>query len=165
MRTDMLPSRTVRFLLPAAALAVAFTGSRQDPVPAPQEPTPPPPLAQPAPHPFEGVYQLRRRVIVDTAATQPCTGYLAITKRHLFLCVAAPGTDPELPLLRAGVRTWTAKADQLQMAVQLGWYTDADGNVKVETPGTTEKRSLELLRGLVRLHQDGHSYLEFERVE
>lgn len=162
MRTVSMPMfHAIRLALPAAALAFAFAA--QEPAPAPQDPKPA--AAAPAPHAFEGVYELRRRVVGGVVDTKASSGYLAITRRHLFVCLAADGADPDLPLLRAGVRTWTAQDRILQTTVRLGWYTDADGHVRLEQPGTEEKRRLELLRGLVRLHQDEHSYLEFERVE
>lgn len=156
---NRLPS--VRLLLPAIALVLAFA-IPQEPVSPPPQPAP---VGTPAPHPFAGVYRLRQRVVDGVPDTKPNTGFLAITHRHLFLQLAAPGSDPDLPLLRTGVRTWTAKGDQLQGVVQLGWYTDAAGGVHLERPGTTEQRRLEVLRGQVRLYQDENSYLEFERVE
>jgi hypothetical protein len=145
------------------ALVIAFVHGRREPTP--QEPTPAPSLARPTSHPFEGVYELRRRVAAGIENLKPGSGFLAITHRHLFVSFAAPGNDPDLPLLRSSTRTWTAKDDVLQMTVQLGWYTEADGTVRVEQPGTVEKRRLEVLRGLVRLCQDDRNYLEFERVE
>ncbi len=158
----MPPSLTTRVLLPAAAVVAAFIAGQQEPKPAPQ---PPASLARPALHPFEGVYELRRRVAAGAVDPQPGSGWLAITSRHLFVSLAAPGPDPDLPLLRSGVRTWTAQGDTLQTVVRLGWYTDGDGQVHVEKAGTLETRRLERLRGLVRLHQSENTYLEFERVE
>lgn len=149
----MKPLPLTRLSLPAVALVLALA--------APQDPGP----QGVAPHRFEGVYELRQRVVDGKADAKPATGYLAITHRHLFVQLASPGPDPELPLLRSGVRTWTAKGDQLNGVVRLGWYTDGDGGVHLESPGATEQRRLELLRGMVRLYQDEHSYLEFERVE
>lgn len=158
----MLAAFTTRLLLPAAALAGAFFAGHQEPKPAPQEPTS---LARPVPHPFEGVYELRRRVAAGVVDPQPSTGWLAITNRHLFVSLAAPGPDPDRPLLRSGVRTWTAQGDKMQTTVCMGWYTDGDGEVHLEKAGTIETRRLERLRGLVRLHQGENTYLEFERVE
>jgi len=163
-RTMPMP-RCLRLALPTAALTFAFLAGRQEPAPQDPPSQAPSTLARPAPHRFEGVYELRRRVTAGIADPQPSSGFLAITRRHLFVTLAAPGPDPDLPLLRASARTWTAKDDIVQTTVRLGWYTDANGSVLLEKPGTEEKRRLEVLLGIVRLHQDERSYLEFERVE
>ncbi len=156
-----IPPSCARTALFAVALVSALAAGPQDPKPA----TPAPPAEAVTPHPFEGVYQLRRRVVAGVIDNQPSTGYLAITRRHLFIQLAAPGPDPDLPLLRAGVRTWAAKDGALQTTVRIGFYTDADGNVLLEKPDTVELRRLELLRGGVRVRVDEHNYLDFERVE
>ena len=49
--------------------------------------------------------------------------------------------------------------------MQLGWFTDTEGRVHVETPGTKETRRMVLERGLLRISQDERNELEFERVE
>lgn len=139
----------------------------QDPAPAPPPASPPQESAagRPKPHPLEGVYELRRRVMNGKPDLLPSRGYLAITQRHLFLYFAAPGPDRDLPLVRAGVRTWRPEGVQVKGVVQLGWYTDTEGGVHVERPGTEELRRIELVRGGVRVVQDERSWLEFERVE
>jgi hypothetical protein len=162
----------------AVAIALAFTALLarvQDPppapVPAPPSVAPPAPAAKPpappARHPIEGVYELRARIVGGKKATVPSRGWLAITQRHLFLCLSAPGTDPDAPLLRAGVRTWQPEqeAGSVRTTVQLGWFTDKDGTVHLERTGTAERRRIDLIRGGVRVAQDDHNFLEFERVE
>ena len=165
----MVPRRYL-LLAPFAALSlVPFAPGRQEP--GRQEPAPSPPATAkvvpgtPVRHPLEGVYELRRRTIAGRPEARPSRGYLAITRRHMFVCLAGPGTDDDQPLLRAGVRTWSQKDDTLESVVALGWYTDADGGVHVETPGAGEKRRVTFERGVLRIHQDALNNLEFERVE
>jgi hypothetical protein len=120
---------------------------------------------RPLRQPLEGVYQLRARFVGGKKVTQPSTGWLAITSRHLFLCLSAPGSDPDAPLLRAGVRTWAADGEMVRTTVALGWFTDQDGEVHVERPGTDERRRIDVIQGGVRIAQDPRNFLEFERVE
>jgi hypothetical protein len=117
------------------------------------------------PNPLEGVYRLTARVIAGKRDAGTCRGYLAITQRHLFLCLAAPGPDRDTPLLRAGVRTWKAVDGGTEASIQLGWYNDKDGKLHLETPGTEERRRVEFIQGGLRVLQDDHNWLEFERVE
>ncbi|MBX3464347.1 MAG: hypothetical protein KF830_14355 [Planctomycetes bacterium] len=149
--------RSLPLLLAVLALAP------QDPKPAaagPQDSA-----AAAVPHPLEGVYVLRRRLIGGVVDKQPSQGYLAVTKRHLLLCLAAPTPDPDLPLVRAAVRSWSAKDDVLSTTVRMGWYTDANGKLYVEKADTVEQRRIDLMRGGLRLRQDDNNYLEFERIE
>lgn len=159
-----------------AVLVLAGAYSFQEPQPAPPPPRPEsgqapapgalqPPPGAPARHPLAGVYELRRRVVDGLAETRPSRGYLAITNRHMFLCLAGPGTDDNKPLLRAGVRTWAQRGDAIESIVKIGYYTDAEGGIHVEPPATAEKRRISMERGLLRIHQDGRNLLEFERVE
>jgi hypothetical protein len=141
----------------------------QDPPPAKVE-TAPPPAAVPAPAEpgLEGVYELRRRIANGTEVAAKSTGYVAITKRHLFLCLVAEGPTPELALLRSGVRTWQAGAGQrCRTECKLGYFTDAEGNIHVEAPGAVEQKRIEwdAERRVLRIWQDERSHLEFERVE
>ena len=145
----------------------------QDPVkPAPAA-EPPAATATPVPavpgralpHPLEGVYRLRARVLDSKKDAQASRGYLAITSQHLFLCLAAPGVDAEQPLLRAGVRSWKPKDEFVAATVLLGWYTDKDGTLHLERAGTEERRRIELVQGGVRVVQDERNWLEFERIE
>jgi hypothetical protein len=92
-------------------------------------------------------------------------GYVAITNRHMFLCLAGPGPDPEQPLLRSGVRTWKPEDDFVRCELKLGYYTDSRGDIHVERPGVVEVRRVELAGGRLRIFQDSSSYLEFERIE
>lgn len=146
----------------------------------PQDPPKPPPAAAPAAapgeraapkgpparHALEGVYVLRTRTRAGLPETQPrCRGYVAITSRHLLLCLVAPGSDPELPLVRAGVRTWKPAEEQVQTEIELGFYTDEDGGIHLEEHGKKEPRRIELVRGGLRIWQDQRDWLEFERVE
>lgn len=162
---------TLLFGLCAGAFAAPWS---QDPKPAPAEPppatAPAPADAKPAaaprtPHALEGVYELRARVVDGKPDRQPNRGYLAITQRHLFLCLGANGPDPEKPLLRAGVRTWQPVEAFVDGVVQLGWHTNADGTITVEKKGVAERRRIDPIAGGVRIWQDSRNWLDFERVE
>ena len=124
-----------------------------------------PPAAARTPHPLEGVYSLRARLVEGKAERLPSRGFVAITQRHLFLCFASPGPTPEAPLLRAGVRTWKPADAFVDGVVQLGWYTDVDGKVVAERAGAAERRRIEAIPGGIRIYQDTRSWLDFERVE
>ncbi|HEX5050553.1 MAG TPA: hypothetical protein VFZ65_02160 [Planctomycetota bacterium] len=163
---------TIRIAVFACCLAVGGTAIAWS---SPQDPPPSPPSAPasapatvpgtPEPHPFEGFYELKKRLINGVDELKPSRGYLAVTRRHMMLCVAGAGPDPDLPLLRAGVRTWRPEQDLLRTEIRLGWFTDEKGTIHVETPGTAEKRRFLIGRGFVRIYQDDRSYLEFERIE
>lgn len=133
--------------------------------PATQAPVAAPPAAARTPHPLEGVYTLRARMLDGKAERLPSRGFVAITQRHLFLCLASPGATPESPLLRAGVRTWKPAEAFVDGTVQLGWYTDADGTVVTERAGASERRRVDPIPGGIRIWQDNRSWLDFERVE
>ncbi len=125
----------------------------------------PPDAAQPTRHPFEGVYELRRRMVAGAIDPRTGSGYAAITSRHLFLCILGPGVNASRPLLRADVRGWKPIDNGIQTEVKLSYFNDADGNVIVARPGERATRRVDLARGLLRIYQDDLSYLEFERVE
>ena len=128
----------------------------QDPRPLPGQ-KPPPPLA--------GVYELRKRIVDGTEDSRPSRGYLVLTARHMLLCVAAPGKRPDLPLVRAGMRQWSDGGDALKTVVKLEYYTDGDGDLHLEKPGTEERRRVERMAGGLRVVQGDRSWLEFERIE
>lgn len=155
----------------------------QDPVKPAPAPTPAPPpaaeapavqpdgdakpvLGKPKPHPLEGVYVLRERVLDGKTSPIASTGYLCVTGRHLFLQFGAPGSSAASVLLRSGVRTWVPRdGGNVQTTVLVGWATDDDGTIHFEKPGTVEQRRMEAIRGGVRVTQDGRNWLDFERVE
>lgn len=162
--------------LSCAALAVVMSRQQpQDPPPKPQQPATP--ASAPAPaqdpkepilpphHPLEGVYELRRRVVANQEEVRPSRGYLAITRRHMFLCVIGPGVDDSMALPRSSVRGWRQVDDQLETEVKVGWYTDASGGLHVEKAGDKEVRRIATERGAVTIYQDDYSFLEFVRVE
>ena len=150
---------------PPAVPPPAPAATPQQPANAPATQTAPAGLGAPVRHAIEGVYALRRRVIAGKAEPLPCSGYLAITNRHLFLCVAEPGPHPERPLLRAGVRSWQQDRELVRTKVLNGWLTDADGGIVVERPDHEERRKIELVQGGVKVKQDEYNWLEFERIE
>ncbi|MFN6193741.1 MAG: hypothetical protein ACK5BN_07965 [Planctomycetota bacterium] len=117
------------------------------------------------PHPLEGVYALRARMLDGKAERQQSRGFVAITQRHLFLCFASPGPTPQMPLLRAGVRTWKAADTFVDGVVELGWYTDLDGKVVAERAGANERRRVDVIPGGIRIWQDNRNWLDFERIE
>ena len=174
----MLTRTLLPWLLATAGLLSAWPqGQGQEPKPAPA-PTPPQAPAQapdkpaadqvlgkPPPHKLEGVYELRKRVAGGQNEAQSIRGYVAITSRYMFLCIAGAGTDPEQPLLRSGVRTWKPEDEFIRCELKLGYYTDSKGDIHVERPGVTEVRRVELAGGRLRIFQDTSSFLEFERIE
>ena len=115
--------------------------------------------------PIEGVYRLKRRMLRGAPDPNTSRGYVAITRRHLLLCFAGAGSDPDYPLLRAGVQEWKRRETGYQTTVQLGFYSDADGELHVEKKGELRNRRIDVVRGLLRIWQDESSFLEFERVE
>lgn len=123
------------------------------------------PAAARTPHPLEGVYALRARMLDGKADRQPSRGFVAITQRHLLLCFASPGPTPDAPLLRAGVRTWKPADAFVDGIVELGWYTDVNGKVVTERAGAAERRRIDVIPGGIRIWQDNRSWLDFERVE
>ena len=167
---------TASLLLLTAAL---FVGQG----PAPQEPQPSPPAKQePAPksdpaagketpgeprarHRFEGVYRLSSRVVEGTTHKRDNRGYLVITQRHMFLSLAAPGTDREHPLVHAGVREWRETRDGVAMVMKLDYHSDTDGNIVLQEFDSEEVRRMQLQRGGIRVYQGEQSWLDFERIE
>ena len=108
---------------------------------------------------------LRTRVDKSAFDTQVNRGYVAITRRHMLVVLAAAGSDPDYPLLRAGVRTWAKNKDRVDTVIELGFFTDEDGEIHVEAPGTKQVRRIDVIRGMLRIWQDEQSFLEFERLE
>lgn len=169
-----LPSLLAGLLAGMFAAPCFQEPAKPTPAPAPASPAASPaapsaapqePVGKPTAHPLEGVYTLRARILDNKKEVLPSTGYVAITRRHLFLCLAAPGPDPDLPLVRTGVRTWRAEGELVAATIELGWFTDKDGGMHAEKPGTPERRRIELVQGGIRIKQDERNWLEFERVE
>lgn len=150
---------------PTPAPTPPAAATPQEPTPTPAPATAPDGKGRPAPHPLQGVYTLRARVLDGKTDILPSRGYLAITQRHLFLCLAAPGPEPDAPLVRAGVRSWKPLQDLVDATILMGWYNDKDGGLHIEKPGSEERRRIELMQGGVRVVQDERNWLEFERIE
>lgn len=148
-------------------LAAAASLSIQDPVKPPGEPPGEPAAVtgKAVRDPLEGVYRLRTRVVAGAPDPKRHKGYVAITGRHMLLVLAGAGSDPEHPLLRAGVRTWRKKKTGVETVIEVGFFTDEDGAVHVEEPGSHHVRRIDVIRGMLRIWQDERSYLEFERLE
>lgn len=119
----------------------------------------------PKPHPFQGVFRLTARCSDGDVALAPGVGHLAITGRHLFLVAGAPGSTPNVLLLRSSVRTLRVRDDTMQTRVVAGWLVDDDSHVVLEEEGKEELRRVLLVQGGLRIEQDKHNWLEFERVE
>lgn len=127
-----------------------------------------PPIGAPKASPFVGVYRLSARSVDGTKVQAPGSGHLVITPRHLVLAAAAPGAKPDRLLLRTSVRTWTPskeRKDRVVMRVLAGWLTDAEDHLVLEALGQEEVRTLELVRGGIRVAEDPRNWLEFERIE
>jgi hypothetical protein len=114
---------------------------------------------------FEGVFTWLRRLSGGHFDAAPCSGYLAITNRHLFLCLAEDAPVAGTMLLRAGVRSWRTEKDRVRTTTLCGWLTDADGGIVLERKGHEELRKIELGKGGVLVKQDDRNWLEFERIE
>jgi hypothetical protein len=164
----MLTRTLLPWLLATAGLVSALPqGQEPKPAPAPAPGKPPADqvLGKPPAHKLEGVYELRKRVAGGQTDVQMSRGYVAFTNRHMFLCLAGTGTDPEQPLLRSGVRTWKPEDEFIRTELKLGYFTDSKGDIHVERMGVVEVRRVELAGGRLRIFQDSSSYLEFERIE
>jgi hypothetical protein len=155
---------------------------RARPAPAPADaktlPPVPEPFVSPVPRldlpmrftprdPLEGFWELRARSIGGKLAPAG-RGLLSIGRSHLVVQFHAPGTDPELPLLRAGAYSWqhTGERQVLMLTVLASHFNDAGGKVHIEPVGSVEIRRFELLADGLRVYQaDGGSFLEFVRAE
>jgi hypothetical protein len=157
--------------VPATAPAPAATPANPDAAPAAKPAATPAAKSNdalpgaPKPSPFQGVYRLTTRWVDGNRRIDPGSGYLAITARHLFLCVGAAGASADTVQLRSSVRTWRVRDNQLHSTVLRGWLTDERGTIVFEPEGTEEMRRIELVRGGLRIVQDPRNWLEFERVE
>ena len=149
----------------AGAASLWWTQDPVKPAPAPEQTPAAAPKGMPAPNPLEGVFELRKRTRNGTPEALPGRGYMVITKRHLMMCLVAPGSDPEQPLVRAGVRSWKKQDEFVNTEIKIGFYSDEAGTIHLEEQGKLEPRRIDLERGRLRVWQDERDYLEFERVE
>ncbi len=159
-------------------LAVAGAFAIQEPEKAKQQPQEPVKVAEgekskvvgaPKRDPLEGLYELRGRVVNGVQAPGRGRGYVSITHTHLLMVLAGAGSNADRPLLRAGVRKWKRskkKGDKgVEMVAEIGFFTNVDGDIFLEKPGSKSVRRIDLARGRLRIWQDMRSYLEFERIE
>ena len=137
--------------------------ARQAPPTPRSSPSLPPGKAEP--HPFEGVYKLTGRVMAGVPDGKPSKGYLAITRRHLFLNLAAAGPDQRHPLVNAGVREWRPVNDGMRTTARLDFFSDGAGDLHFVEDGKQETRVIRAVRGGLRVMQGQRSWLEFERIE
>lgn len=155
---------TASLVLLTAALSFASAAEQE-----PQEPKPPAAQADAkgrAPrHPLEGVYRLQSRVVDGVAHKRDNRGYLAITQRHLFLSLAAPGADAEHPLVHAGVREWKQTSDGVHTVMKLDYHSDVEGRISIQPFDTVEVRRIERQQGGLRVWQNDEDWLDFVRVE
>ena len=130
----MLTRTILPWLLGLAGLLSAWPqGQEPKPAPTPEKPADQV-LGKPTAHTLEGVYELRKRVAGGQNDAQSSRGYIAITSRHMFLCLAGPGTDPEQPLLRSGVRTWKPEDEFVRCELKLGYFGRDTGASDAVTP-------------------------------
>lgn len=170
--------------LTLAALAWAWM---QEPVP-PARPAPPPAGAAPLPivdEPFvapvpradlpgrtaprdvlEGFWELRHRTVAGKAVP-PGSGYMAIGRRHLLVQFLVPGTEDDVPLLRAGAYKWqrVGERDDLRLTVLAGHFNEDDGDIRIEVAGAAVTRRFEITGPALRVHQGGGDWLEYVRIE
>ena len=118
------------------------------------------------PDPVEGVWRLRTRVIAGQPAME-AKGFLFIGRRHLMVQFVAPGSDPDIPLLRSGSYTWkrTDELDTVRLMNVFGYYNDGSGDIHIEAEGAMTVRRLQLIDGGLRMQQDAGNWLDFVRVE
>ena len=94
-------------------------------------------------------------------------GYMVIGRRHIMVHFEAPGPNPRIPSMRAQVFTWSRadNAGMVRMVGLVGHGNEADGDWVIEEPGTVQMRRFEARQGVLRVHQDGGSWIDFVRVE
>lgn len=158
----MKQTAIVLSFLCASALVHVQDPKPETAAPATVRETPP---GTPERHRYEGVYELKRRVVDGIDDVKPNHGYLAITRRHLILTLAQPGLDDRLPLVHAGVRTWEDSGDDVRTTVKLDYYSDSGGTIHLMPRGKQEIRELRLIRGGLQVMQGTRTWLEFERIE
>jgi hypothetical protein len=175
---------TVSLLMASLAFFVLPQGQE----PKVQRPAPPPadapklplvdePFVSPVPRldlpmrfqqrdPLEGFWELRMRAV----AAQPAAvarGMLAVGRGVMMVHFEGAGTDPKLPLLRAGCYSWqrNPEPDSVRMTVIASHYNDVDGELHAEPKGTQQVRRFQILGDTLRVHQGSGNWLEFVRVE
>lgn len=178
--------KTALSLLMAAALA--FTALPQGQEPAAPRPAAPPaeakklplveePFVSPVPRldlpmrfqqrdPLEGFWELRMRAV----GAQPASvarGMLAVGRGVMMVHFEGPGTDPKMPLLRAGCYSWqrNPEPESVRMTVVASHYNDVDGEIHAEPKGTQQVRRFQIMGETLRVHQGAGNWLEFVRVE
>ena len=116
--------------------------------------------------PLEGIYSVKDRFVAGQPVP-PGRGYMVVGRRHLVVHFEAPGPKAGVPLVRAQVFTWS-RADNtgmVRMASVLGHFNDEDGDMLLEQPGAVQFRRFELRQDVLRVQQDGGSWIDFVRVE
>ncbi len=63
------------------------------------------------------------------------------------------------------MQSWEPKGQGFATEVKLGFFSDVDGELHLEPRGLRQVRRIEVARGVLRVHQNDRSYLEFERIE
>ncbi len=116
--------------------------------------------------PLEGIYSVKDRFVGGQPAP-PGRGYMVVGRRHLVVHFEAPGPKPGVPLVRAQVFMWSRadNAGMVKMASVLGHFDDADGDMLLEQPGAVQFRRFEMRQNVLRVQQDGGSWIDFVRVE
>jgi hypothetical protein len=116
--------------------------------------------------PIEGLYSVRARFIAGQPVPEG-KGYMVIGRRHIMVHFEAPGPNPRIPSMRAQVFTWSRadNAGMVRMVGLVGHGNEADGDWVIEEPGTVQMRRFEARQGVLRVHQDGGSWIDFVRVE
>jgi hypothetical protein len=167
--------------VPAAPAAPKESQPQDRPAPPPADALPLKPIEEPyiepvqrgdlperygARDPIEGLYSVRARFIAGQPVPEG-KGYMVIGRRHIMVHFEAPGPNPRIPMLRAQVFTWTRadNAGMVRMVGLVGHGNEANGDWVIEEPGTVQMRRFEVRQGVLRVHQDGGSWIDFVRVE
>jgi len=116
--------------------------------------------------PLEGIYAVKDRLVGGQPAPAG-RGYMVVGRRHLVVHFEAPGAKPGVPFVRAQVFTWSRadNAGMVRMASVLGHFNDGDGDMLLEQPGAVQFRRFEMRQNVLRVQQDGGSWIDFVRVE
>ena len=118
-----------------------------------------------APHPLQGIYELRSIVRPGVPQLPGTKGYLVIGRQYLSLHIRGQHPNARIPHLQARFLRYTILGDRLQMSTVIGHRNDSGGDILIEEEGLTEVRRFSLMGSALRIFQGAGSYMEFVRIE